>query len=237
MECYRLFRLARVLQGKTLAEVATSAGITHQSVNAFEKGIASLSIETLQKMAVAININPEYLTDPNVNPFLSDEIIKMEIPENLFIPGLDFQIFRFLAEKNSKLKFCFLFSNTILAKKLLRGTVFENPVWAIACQDDVKNVFLFKRRRVMRAPLVGDRELRIELDKFRNEKKSIMIEDKEIGDTFLKKIKSSTVTKDELEKLFPEEDEIILNENEKKLIMKIRSKGMNLLDFINPADV
>jgi len=233
MELYRLFRMARELQRKTLAEVGASAGITHQSVNAFEKGIASLSIETLKKMAIALNINPEYLNDPNANPFSSNDIIKMEIPEKIYIPGLDFQIIYFLAEKNSKLRLCFLFSNTILARKLLRGTVFENPVWAIACQDDAKNIFLFTRRRVMKGPLVGDRELRIELSKY----KSITIEDKEIGDVFLKKIKNSTATKEEVEKLFPEENEIKLNEDEKKLIMKIRSKGKSLLDFINPTDV
>ena len=100
MNYNQLFRLSRIMQGKTQSEVGAAAGVTHQAVNAFEKGSASLSMETLRKMAISININPDYLIDPSANPFLSQELIKMEFPENLFLPGLNFQIIYFLAEKN-----------------------------------------------------------------------------------------------------------------------------------------
>ncbi|MCX5815321.1 MAG: helix-turn-helix transcriptional regulator [Proteobacteria bacterium] len=243
MNYNQLFRLSRIMQGKTQSEVGAAAGVTHQAVNAFEKGSASLSMETLRKMAISININPDYLIDPSVNPFLSQELIKMEFPENLFLPGLNFQIIYFLAEKNYVLELCFLFSNTRLGNKLTKlrhsltqGTIAENPVVAIACQDANRNIFLFKRRKIIMGPILGDRELRLELPKYKTGNKSIIIGDREVSDSLLEKIRDVTVTKDELARLFNERNDVVLDEGERLIISKKREKGIahsEILRFID----
>ena len=240
MNYNQLFRLSRIMQGKSQREVGAAAEVTHQSVNAFEKGSASLSMETLRKMAISININPDYLTDPSVNPFMSQELIKMEFPENLFLPGLNFQIIYFLAEKNHVLELCFLFSNTRFAKTILKGTIAANPVIAIVCQDANQNIFLFKRRKILMGPILGDRELRLELSKYKTDKKSIIIEDKEISDSLLKKIKNVTATKDELARLFNERNDVVLDEGERLIILEKRKKGVahsEILRFIDSCQV
>ncbi len=231
----QLFRLTRTMQGITQTKVAEAVGISHQAVNSFEKGSTSLSIATLRKMAISVNINPDCLSDPSTNPFLSNKLIKMEFPENLFIPGLNFQIIYFMAEKNKLLKIIFLFSNSILTKKILKGMVFENPVIAITCQDINKNIFLLKRKKSVMAPIVGDRELRLELSKYINDKKSVIIKDLEVNDVLLKKIRDGSVTKEELEPLFGEGDDIVLDEGERMIILKKREKKISnseLLSYI-----
>jgi transcriptional regulator with XRE-family HTH domain len=236
MEYYQLFRLARVMQGKTQTGVGAAAGVTHQAVNAYEKGSASLSMETLRKMAISININPDYLIDPSANPFLSQEVIKMEFPENLFLPGLNFQIIYFLAEKNYALELCFLFSNTRFAKTILKGTIAANPVIAIVCQDANRNLFLFKRRKILMGPILGDRELRLELSKYKTGNKSIIIDDREVSDSLLEKIRDVTVTKDELALFFNERNDVVLDEGERLIISKKREKGIahsEILRFID----
>jgi len=217
MNYYQLFRLARVMQGKRQKAVAQAAGITQQSVNAYEHGYASLSMEILRKMAISININPEYLIDPSANPFLAQEVIKMEFPENLFLPGLNFQIIYFLAEKNYVLELCFLFSNTRLGNKITRGNITNSSVIAIVCQDANQNIFLIKRKKVTMGPIVEGRELRLELSKYKTGNKSIIIEDREVSDSLLEKIRDVTVTKDELARFFNERNDVVLDEGERLL--------------------
>ncbi|MCX5814856.1 MAG: helix-turn-helix transcriptional regulator [Proteobacteria bacterium] len=236
MNYNQLFRLSRIMQGKTQSEVGAAAGVTHQAVNAFEKGSASLSMETLRKMAISININPDYLIDPSANPFLSQELIKMEFPENLFLPGLNFQIIYFLAEKNYVLELCFLISNTKLGNKITRGTIAVNPVIAIVCQDTNRNIFLIKRKKATMGSIIEGRELRLELSKYKTGNKSIIIEDREVSDSLLKKIRDVTVTKDELARFFNERNDVVLDEGERLVISKKREKRIDHSDILRFID-
>ncbi len=233
-----LFRLARTMQGKTQADIGLAGGVTPQAINIFEKHKGSLSARTIEKIAPNININPDYLSDPTANPFLSDDVIIMHLPENIFLPGIDFRLIYFLAEKNRTLEVVFLFSNTKFARRILRGTIAENPVIAIVCRDSDNNIFLFKRRKIMMGPVIGDRELRIELNKRRKTKTSIIIEDKEVDDKLIKLIRDEAVSHDELQELFVQRHDYTLSEDEWSIIVKKREKGIKdseILRFLDSA--
>ncbi|MCX5815247.1 MAG: helix-turn-helix transcriptional regulator [Proteobacteria bacterium] len=234
-----MLRFAREMQGKKQRAVAQAACITQQSVNAYEHGYASLSVDTLKKIAVTIGLNPEYLSDPTVNPFKSDELIKMELPERYINSGIDFEIFYFLATNNKRLRIIFLYSMSTKSKQLLRGTIFGNPVWAIACQDTDGNIFLFKRKKRLMGPVLGDQELRIEIVKYRSANKLILIEDKEIGDKLLTKISDWTITKSDLEGIFSVDDDILLDELDTLVIKTMRNKRIGhrkMLEIIENCD-
>ena len=85
------------------------------------------------------------------------------------------------------------------------------------------------------SPIVGDRELRLELSQYINDKKSVLIKDLEVNDVLLKKIRDGSVTKEELEPLFGEGDDIVLDEGERMIILKKREKKISnseLLSYI-----
>ena len=84
-------------------------------------------------------------------------------------------------------------------------------------------------------PIIGDRELRLELSKYKTGKKSIIIEDKEVSDSLLEKIRDVTVTKDELARFFNERNNVVLDEGERLVISKKREKRIDhseILRFI-----
>ncbi len=154
------------------------------------------------------------------------------------MPGIDFRLIYFLAEKNRTLEVVFLFSNTKFARRILRGTIAENPVIAIVCRDSDNNIFLFKRRKIMMGPVIGDRELRIELNKRRKTKTSIIIEDKEVDDKLIKLIRDEAVSHDELQELFVQRHDYTLSEDEWSIIVKKREKGIKdseILRFLDSA--
>ena len=161
MHEFQLVRFIRELQRFKQAEVAEFAKIKQPSLNAFELGKASLSLATRQKVATFLNINPLYISGEAANPFKSDHLIKMRLPETL-LGGIDYSIIYFLAEYNKVLNVIFFITASPLYSKFLGDTVFGYPVYAIGVQDSDNNMFLIRRRKLENI-LVGEREVIVKL--------------------------------------------------------------------------
>ncbi|MCX5803506.1 MAG: helix-turn-helix transcriptional regulator [Proteobacteria bacterium] len=194
------FSQTRRLQGIKQVALAKELGITHSAIANFEAKKTKLSSETIIKIARLININPLYVTTEGVNPFKSDNLIKMVLPETL-IEGLNFGIIFFLGEVNVQLNIIFLVAPSSIFQKILSKTVFENPVYAIAIKDGDNNVFLFRRKS--NDPLYGERNLQLKLKEIsRRYKTKINIDITKINKSLIDKIKNLTVEKEDIETFF-----------------------------------
>ncbi len=231
-----LFSKTRKMQGIKQSYVAESLGVTHGAVGQFEAGSSALSIHNLAKYAAIINIDPLYISSDSSNPFKSDDLIKMFLPESM-MQGIDFEMIYFIASKNKKLKIVFLIAPLLIYKKLLSIGVFENPVYAIIIKDDNNNTFLFRRKN-KNNPLYGERKLQLELSKMRFEFKIKIYKDiKEIDDDLTKKIKDWTVEKKDIEPLFSDVMPYLESSEEDQYSVIPYKEENDLLKFIRKNNI
>ncbi|HNQ62752.1 MAG TPA: helix-turn-helix transcriptional regulator [Syntrophorhabdaceae bacterium] len=217
-----MFKIARELQGIKQTELANFVGIKQQSIVPFENGKASLSHQTLCKMASFININEAFLSGDSPNPFSSDKLIKMKLPDRL-LGGVDYTIIYFLSEKNEELDVVFLVAPLMVYERLLSRTALENPVFAIAIKDKDDNYFLFKRKSS--DPLIGERELQIETKAIAEKNNHhISFRIHKIDEKLYEKIKKWSVENDDIKIFFSTNENKILTEKEWEIIQRIRKK-------------
>lgn len=158
-----LIRLVRESHGISQAEIAEKAGISQSAVTQFENLKASLSLETIFKMAPFLNLNPDYVEKGIGNPFRQrsrEEIIKMFLPETP-LGEIDFSLLKLIAEKNRRAVFLFLKTisditikynyeeRDIIKKERAQWRKQVNQgfsIFALLVQDDDDNIFIFKRK-------------------------------------------------------------------------------------------
>lgn len=227
MSLPELFSYIRKAQEIKQKHVSIQAGIAQPSLAKFESGKAGLSIDTLLRIAPLINMNPLYISGEHPNPFLSDALIKIRLPEG-FLSGIHFNILYFLAEKNTRLDIILLIAPLGLYRLLTRS-VFENPVFAIAVRDDFNNYFMLRRKS--NNPIYGEREMLSRLNEISQESRTLISTSvsKIINKDLLGKIMDWTVTKDDVEHLFSDLKKIPLvpTEKEEDLLRKIREKNID----------
>ncbi len=156
MHIREIFRYVRLAQAIQQSEVANAVGITHVALSRFEAGKSSLSIETLVKIAPLLNINPDFITGENINPFKSKKLIKLY---GAGLMGKLYEPLNLLIEYNEKLDFVSLVPHFSGLKKLLSqtGTRILAPiysgnasaalslfVYAVAVRDSDDNYFLIR---------------------------------------------------------------------------------------------
>jgi transcriptional regulator with XRE-family HTH domain len=229
---HQLYRIVRTLQGKKQTEVAEAAGVKQSSLNAFELGKASLSLNTRIKIATFLNINPLFISGESSNPFKSNDLIKFRLPESI-LGTIDYSIIFFIAEHNKYLNFIYFISSSPIYSKFLDKTVFAYPVISIAIKDADNNIFLINRKT--RFPLVGERELIGKLSGLSKENKIRIITNHHLllaGQEV--KFKDFSITKDEVLNCFDNlDDTIITTKEENELIKYIRENNINPQDVID----
>lgn len=215
-----IFRIAREMQGMAQSEVALRADVTQSAISRFEAGSSTLSRENLFKIAPLLNINPKYITAESHNPFLSRSLIKMHFPERF--GAVDFAALHLLSEANQSLEFVFLIPHFRLVSKLLAKTMIEIPCYAIAVRDGDGNIFLF-RRKLKGAFIVGEKDLQSRIsERMEKEGRQVLFRTVRIERELYQKIKAWDVSKKDIAGLFAETTPVLLNEEEKELIAKIR---------------
>lgn len=220
MTIMEIFRIARELQGIAQSEVALKAEVTQSAISKFEAGSSTLSRENLLKIAPLLHINPRYLTAESHNPFLSRLLIKMHFPERF--RAVDFAPLYLLSEANQSLEFVFLIPHFRLVSKILAKTMIETPCYAIAVRDEDGNIFLF-RRKLKGAFIVGEKDLQARIsERMEKENKQVLFRTVRIERELYQKIKAWDVSRKDIVELFAETTPVLLNEEEKELIAKIR---------------
>ncbi len=169
MENLALFiRMAREAQGISQKEIAEAINISQSAITQFEKLRATLSMDTLVKMAPLLNINPEFIGKGSGNPFKQtgkEKIIKMFIPENT-LGEIDFSIIDLIAKSNAETAFILLtpprWSD---GRYKLERYGFS---YALLIEDRDHNKFIF-RRRDKHKYLLDIRDLSVRLDSLNKE--------------------------------------------------------------------
>ena len=139
-----LFKKMRTSTGRTQAQLASVAGIAHQSLQKFERGKASLAKETLKKMGKAIYINPEYIEGRFSYPFESNGrlIIKMFADDQNIFASLLGPLY-LISGYASKIEVVCLRVPCNMIKKLYRKLGLP-WYFAILFRDDKGNTFILR---------------------------------------------------------------------------------------------
>lgn len=153
MENLALFiRMVRESQGISQKEIAEKIKISQSAIAQYEKLHATLSLETLLKIAPLLNLNPGFIEKGTGNPFKQvdkQKIIKMFIPENP-LEEIDYSLIDLIAESNKEATFILLLP--ILYKptgdlKKIRGRLKPyGYCYALLIQDGDNNKFIFRRK-------------------------------------------------------------------------------------------
>lgn len=227
-------RFVRDLQGVSQSTVAKGAGISQQSVNSLENGKASLSLETLKRIAATLKVNPLFISGESSNPFKSNDLIKFRLPESI-LDGIDYSIIYYIAEHNKYLNLIYFISSSPVYSKFFSKTVFAYPVLAIGIKDADNNIFLIKRKT--QYPLVGERELIIKLSGLAEQGKLKIVTNHHLllaGQEV--KFKDFSVTKENIAEYFENLDDMIINTNEEnELIKYIRKNNIDpqiIIDYL-----
>ncbi len=226
-----LFARARRLQNITLVDLAKQIGVTPSAIGNFEAGRSKLGAHTINAVAPLLNINPEYLSGENNNPFKSNELIKMLLPESIR-DGIDLDIIYILAEANHVLQLDLLVAPMRIHQMVFGKTALENPVAALAIKDDKSNIIILRRKS--NDPLFSERELQLKLKEITTsfDKKDIIVETDRIDKNLSTKIKNWTVIKEDIEPFFESKKyPMLVTENEARLLMMIRKK------YIDPCKI
>lgn len=143
---------ARSAQNISQASIAKKLGVSQAAIAQYEKGRATLSFNTLKKMAPLINMNPDYMGfHSSFNPFKQrdkSQIIKMTLPENTS-HEVDYSIPRFIVAKNVRTDVIFLRVSDVSEEHSSRVIKLRNggfSICAFAMRDIDGNIFLFRRR-------------------------------------------------------------------------------------------
>lgn len=154
MENLALFiRKAREAQGISQKEIAEAINISQSAITQFEKLKATLSVETLVKMAPLLNINPEFIEKGTGNPFKQvdkQKIIKMFMPENP-LGEIDYVLIDLITKYNKEATFVLLLP--VLHEKMrgdfkkLRSRLQPyGYCYALLIEDGDNNKIIFRRK-------------------------------------------------------------------------------------------
>lgn len=220
------------------SDLAKRVGISRASLNKYEEGKATLSKQTMHKIAGELQLNPHYIDGVEGNPFKSENIIKLQLPEH-FKLTVDFSLIELIIEYNNYLDLIFMTPQHIISK-IFKKTAFEYPIYAIAIRDSGNNIFLFRRkaRSILNAAIVGERGLELFISSVnRQGEKKINYSTISIAEDLYNKIYDWSVERDDIEPLFEQfstKEDVHLSEKEKEIIQMIRDKKIDL-DVVKKA--
>lgn len=246
-----LFCSARIAKNITQSELAQIAVINRSSIAQFEKSIASLSIQTLLKIAPALDINPDFLLEKSDNPFKSKNLIKFFIT-GTSMPDRTILILTILY--NTTLELITLIPPLSIIEKIKTlptfrtvaavfdtHTLFGKMIYAVAVRDVDNNIFLFRRKKENDFIIWGDTDLQSNVSTLLGisgkDANKFIFAKKEITRNLYEKIKNWDVVKEDIEPLFLKNKDIShltesdLTGYEKELIQKIREKGIDPSKF------
>jgi transcriptional regulator with XRE-family HTH domain len=141
-----LFKIIRKFTGRTQVELTSTAGISYQSLQKFEKGQISISKDILKKMAEVIYISPDFIDGKSSYPFnRPTDLITMIAPEGGIFEPLLAPLY-FVAEFNNRIDLIFLIAPKDIENKLFRklGLLW---IFALAFRDSHGNIFFLKGRK------------------------------------------------------------------------------------------
>jgi len=240
-----LISTIRKSKGITQEELARKVQKNRSAIAQFEKGHASLSKETLSKIAIDLDINPEYIVGNVSNPFSSDKLIK------LFLTGIFPEYFPLylLVLYNQSLEFISLIPPMNIIEKMrflptlrtigaLRNfeSFLGKMVYAVCARDVDGNIFIFRRKQINDFVLWG----KIDLESFMSsaianygkDKSRFSFRVKEIDKELFNKIKDWTVEREDIEPMFSKPISA-LNEQEKELIVTLRERRIEPTSVLN----
>ena len=215
MHVGEFFKAFRIYQGMKQRSIAQEVGITHVALSRFEAGHSKLSNETLSKIATILNINPLFLVDSSINPFLSNNLLKMNLStefmemKDALLAILHVMMYTQISEMY------FLIPRVSVLNRIIRLDIKrEIPVYAITCKDGDGNVYLF-RRKSKNNFILKRKELAKNIDgllymlshvKGKKKRHPISYKVHQIEAPLYEKIRNWTVEKEDLMFLFEPED-------------------------------
>ncbi len=233
-----LFKMVRELQRKDQTELAQAIGLKSSSaISKFEKGEEGdrnkkpLSDETLRNLAPLLQLNPDYITGESANPFLSDELIKMFLPEEYAATKVLFTPIHIIVEANQFVEIVSLLParKFEFLEKLEAGRAVETPPYAMAIKDQDNNIFLF-RRKSPTAYVMADRGMLAELREIADRQgKVIRQSTRRLSRNIFELIKNWTVSRQDIEPFFARGKMVELTAEEEKLILKVREGKKDLV--------
>lgn len=199
----KLFKTARELQDIKQTALAVSIGLESSSaISKYEKGKNTLAQDTLVKLAPLLRLNPDYILEKSPNPFSSNDLIKMYLPEDLV--RIDFEPLYWLVDANQHLEIVLLLPARRLRwmDKIDSGTTLESHAYCIIAKDQDSNIFLF-RRRSPRSFILADRDFRATVDE-RAEKygTELTVRTRRLPMDLYNRIQDWTVARSDIEPLF-----------------------------------
>lgn len=147
MHLENFFKNVRKYQGLKQIDIANEVGITHVALSRFEAGHSKLSFETMSKIATLLNINPRFIEDSSINPFMSNKLLKMYLStefmemKDALLSVLSVMIHAQISEMY------FLIPPVSVLDRVVRLDISQEiPVYAITCHDADGNMYLFRRK-------------------------------------------------------------------------------------------
>lgn len=233
MKKYSTFiKTIRECQRISQSDLAKRVGISRVSLNKYEDGKSTLSKQTMHKIAGELQLNPQYIEGVESNPFKSENIIKLVLPEH-FKLTVDFSLIELIIEYNNNLDLIFMTPQHIIAK-IFRKTAFEHPIYAITIRDSDNNIILFRRKTksVLNAAIVGERGLELYISSINKQReKKINYSTISINEDLYERIYNWSVERADVELLFDQfsvKEDVHLSEKEKEIIQMIRDNKIDL---------
>lgn len=212
MHLGEFFKDIRKYKGLKQKDVAQEVGITHVALSRFEAGRSVLSQETLSKIAVILDINPRFLTDQSMNPFYSNELLKMYLSADFMeVKYSLLSLFQVMLRTQVTDMYLLVPPISLLDRLVRMNISQEIPVYAITCRDREGNMYLFRRKSANefilkpKELIVGIKNMLYTVNKAR-ERIPFPYKVKKIDNALYEKIKDWSVEKEDIAFLFEEKD-------------------------------
>lgn len=159
VELNNLMRTVRESLGVMQVTIAKEADLSTTALQRFEIGKLTLSNATLQRIAVAIHLNPDFTSKKAATPFINSELYKFFVLEERAASGG-------IRPITDLILFCKELSIASLtidrtidsSYRLFAQTPEAEPVYAVAIRDNANNMFLIRRRKPDRLILLEGRD-------------------------------------------------------------------------------
>jgi transcriptional regulator with XRE-family HTH domain len=154
-----LMRTVRESLGVMQMTIAEEADLSPTALQRFEIGKLTLSNTTVQRIAAAIHLNPDYVSGEAASPFKNSEFYKFFVLEERAASGG-------IRPITDLILFCKELSIASLtidraidsSYRLFAQTPEAEPVYAVAIRDNANNMFLIRRRKPDRLILLEGRD-------------------------------------------------------------------------------
>lgn len=219
----------RILQGITQTKLSQKIGISQSAITQFEKSKATLSIETLKRIAKELGLNPEYFENRTPNPFIRDFYF---FKIGSLLKAADIKPVLWFLEHRNIIDVFLLLPPIEAVGRIIRGGIADEMVYAIVLRDRFGNVFLFREVLftvfIFNSKTEGVNALRPAIDKVegRDNSRDIKLHFIKIPIDVYEKIRDWTITKADLEFML-KQSVGSLKENEEKLILYLRENNIN----------